>query len=167
VATVGATREQQRATRTDLARGLASDLQREQEMRLQIATRLVDIELDERHVVRAGTGDQHVVDRSPQLVEEPGEPVEVRRVECGDAAFDLEAGALHPLGVACRDDDRGSLLVCPPGGLEADAGTPADHQQRLTGELGVAPHHAASVAKPGAWMATAWRLTSTLVGVAM
>jgi hypothetical protein len=57
--------------------------------------------------------------------------------------------------------------VRPPSRLQADAGTPADHEQRLTGELRVAPHHAASVAKPGAWMATAWRLTSTLAGVAM
>ena len=49
--------------RADLARGLASDLQREQEMGLQVAPRLVDVELGERHGVVAGTGDQDVVDR--------------------------------------------------------------------------------------------------------
>ena len=55
---------------------------------------------------------------------------------------DLESGALHALGVACRDDHLGSLVVGPPGGLQADAGTTADHQERLTGELRVASDHA-------------------------
>ena len=57
---------------------------------------------------------------------------------------ELEAGALHALGVACRDDHLGSLFVCPPGGLEADAGAAADHEERLPGELLVALDHAAA-----------------------
>jgi len=49
-----------------------------------------------------------VVDRRSQFVEESAEPVEVGRVEGGDAAIDLETGALHALRVACRDNHLGS-----------------------------------------------------------
>ena len=101
-------------------------------MRLQVATRLIDVELGERHVVGTGTGDEHVVDRGRQLVEEPAEPVEVGGVEGGDAAVDLEAGTLHTNGVRavritlapsscarraspgrCRSSRRSRGRVCP------------------------------------------------------
>ena len=132
-------------------------------MRLQFATRSVDVEPGARHVAGTWTADEHVVDRRRQLVEEPAEPDEVGGVESGNTAFELEAGALHALGVACRDDHLGSLLACSPSGLEADAGAATDHQERLPGELRVAPHHAASAPVPGTSMATAWILTSSFV----
>src|SRR4030095_538103 len=130
--------------------------------RLQFATRLVDVEHGERHIMGTGTGDQHVIDRRRQRVEEPPEPVKVGRVESGNAAFDLKSGALHALGIARRDDHLGSLRVCSPSGREAYAGTPADHQKRLTGEFGDAPHHAASSTTPGASLARAKTFTSSL-----
>src|SRR4051812_380174 len=104
-------------------------------MHLQVATRLVDVELGQRYVVGTGTGDEHVVDPSRQLVEEPAEPAEIGGVESGDAAAELEAGPLDPLGVACGDDHLGSLVVRPSGRFEADARAPANHQERFTGEL--------------------------------
>src|SRR5262245_37306463 len=101
-------------------------------MRLHFAPRRVDVELDEWRGGLTGTGDQDVVERRRQRVEEPAKPGEVGRVEGGDTPVHLEAGALYALGVSRRDDHLGALLVCQPGGLEPDAGTPADHEERLT-----------------------------------
>src|SRR5262249_30237849 len=97
--------------------------------------------------------------------EEPAELVEVGRVEGGDAAFDLEAGPLHALRVACRDDHLGSLRVGPPRRLEADPGAPADDQERLSGELLTALRHAASIPVAGGSMATARNVRSSLARV--
>lgn len=131
-------------------------------MRLQLPTRQRDVELGERQVARTWTGDQYVVDRRSQFVEESAEPVEVGRVEGGDAAIDLETGALHALRVACRDNHLGSLVVGSPCCLQADPGAPTDHEEGLPGELPVARRHAGFARS--ATSATAWRLTSSLVG---
>ena len=82
-----------------LARGLPSDLQRQQEMGVDVAACLFDVELRER---RVGTRarDQHVVDRRGQLVEESPEPFEVGGVEGGDAGSELEADAVQAIRVA-------------------------------------------------------------------
>ena len=113
-------------------------------MLLQVAPRLVDVELGEGHGVMARPADEDVVDGSRQRGEEPREPVEIGRVECRDASIELEAGALHPLRVSRRDDHLGSLFVRQPGGLEPDARAPADDEERLTGKLLVALHHGAA-----------------------
>ena len=63
------------------------------------------------------------------------------------------------LWVACRNDHLGSFGVCQPRGLEADSGTPADHEERLTGELRASANHGAPA--PGAWIADARSATST------
>ncbi len=93
--TIGASREEHRSTRSDGVRGLASDLQRKQQMRLEVRTCRVDVEVGERYVAGTRSGDQHVVNGRQQLVEEPPEPLEVRRVEGGDAAVNLETRELH------------------------------------------------------------------------
>ena len=84
--TAGAAHEEQCPSRAHLARRVAGDLDRQQEMRLDVAARLVEVELGQRRVVGAGPRDQHVVDRRRQLAEEPLEPVEVGGVECRRAA---------------------------------------------------------------------------------
>ena len=121
-----------------MRRGVPGDLQRQQEMRFDVAARLVDVELRERRVVRAGAGDQHVVDRPGQLVEEPPEPAEVGGVEGGDAGPELEADAVQAIRVARRDDHVRPLLARAPGSLEPDAGAAADHDDGLAGELRLA-----------------------------
>ena len=156
--TVGAPREEQRSTWADRVDSPASDLQGEQQVRIQVASRFVDVEVGERQVVGAWTGDQHVIDGRRQLVEKPLKPVEVGRVEGGDAALDVESGALHTLGVACRDDHLGSLVVGATGGLQADAGAAADHEEHLPGELRVASAHVGSAALGAVAMAVPRRL---------
>ena len=51
---------------------------------------------------------------------------------------------LEAVGVAGGQDHVGALGTCPPGGLEADAGAAADHDDGLAGELGFALGHPAS-----------------------
>ena len=84
--------------------------------------------------------DQDVIDPGRHLREEPPQPIEVRRVERRDAGLELKAGAMHALGIASRDDHGSSLAVGPPCCLEPDARAAADHEDRLTGELGFATH---------------------------
>jgi hypothetical protein len=132
--------EEQCPSRANLAGGVPSDLQRQQEMRVDVAASLLDVELRKRRVVGTGARDQHVVNRRVQLVEEPLEPVEVGGVEGGDAGPELEADALQAVRVARRDDHVGSLLAHTPGRLEPDAGAAPDHDERLAGELRFATH---------------------------
>jgi hypothetical protein len=72
-------------------------------------------------MVGAGTGDQQVVDRRGQRVEEPPEAVEVGGVEGGDAGLEFEADAVQAIGVAGREDEVGALGAGEPGRLEPDA----------------------------------------------
>ena len=74
-----------------------------------------------------------MVDRRGQLVEELLEPVEVGGVEGRRAPrAELGRGALEALGVAAGEDDVGALGAGAPGGLEADAGAAADHDDGLS-----------------------------------
>ena len=81
----GAAHEQQGPSGADLARGVLSDLQRQQEMGVDVAACRGEVELGQRRVVGTGAGDQQVVDGRGQRVEEPLKPVEVGGVEGGDA----------------------------------------------------------------------------------
>ena len=95
-AATGTAHEEQRPSRAHRVRRVASDLDRQQQMGLDVAACRVEVELRERRVVRTGTGDEHVVDRRRQLVEERSEPFEVRGVEGRDARADLGRGVLEP-----------------------------------------------------------------------
>ena len=136
-------------------------------MRLQVAPRLIDVELGQWHGAVDWPAHQDVVDRRRQRGEEPPEPVEVGRVEGSDAPVEPEAGTLHALRVSPRDDHLGSLFVCSPGRLEPDPRTPADHHERLTGELLVALHHATPARIAEAWTASDSTLTSRSMGAAI
>ena len=48
------------------------------------------------------------------------------------------AALLEPLGVAAGEDDVGALGACAPGGLQADAGAAADHDDGLPEQLRLA-----------------------------
>lgn len=139
--------EKERPSRANLARRVPGDLQREEEMRVDTAACRFDVELCERRTVGTRARDQHVVDRRRQLVEEPLEPVEVRRVEGRDAGSELETGSVEAVRVARRDDEVGSYLARAPGRLEPDAGTAADHDQGLSDEQQLAAHRVTSAAR--------------------
>ncbi len=87
MATVEAPGEEQRSAWTDPVGGLAGDLQRQYEMGIDFATCRFDVESGQRRGGGAGTGQQHMVDRCRQLVEESSQSVEVGGVEGGDAGF--------------------------------------------------------------------------------
>jgi hypothetical protein len=101
------------------------DLQRQQEVGIDVAACRVEVELGQRRVAGAGAGDQQVVDGRGQRVEEPLEPVEVGGVEGGDAGPEFEAGAVQAVRVAGGEDDACSLGAGELGRLEPDAGRSA------------------------------------------
>ena len=123
--------EQKGAWRADLARGIQGDLQRQQEMGVDVAACRVEVELGQRRVVGTRTGDQQVVDGRGQRVEEPPEPVEVGGVEGGDAGPELEADAVQAVRLAGGEDDVRPLGAGEPGCLEPDAGAAPDHHDGL------------------------------------
>ncbi len=55
-----------------------------------------------------------MVDRRGQLVEEPGEPVEVGGIEGRDARPELETDALRTIRIARREDHAGTLGAGAP-----------------------------------------------------
>ena len=115
-------------------------------MDVNAAACLFEVEPCQRRVVGPRAGDQHVVDRGSELVEEPPEPFEVGGVEGGDTRLELEAGAAQALRVARREDHLGPLVVSKPGGLEADARAAANNHDGLPAELRLATHAVTSQA---------------------
>src|SRR4051794_9198507 len=150
----GSAHEEQRSARTNLANGVPGNLHQQQEMRVDVAARLLDVELRERRVVGPGAGDEDVVDQAGQFVEEPTELVEVGGIEGGDAGSQLEAGGLEAVGVSRREDQLGSFLASAARRLESDSGAAADHQHRLSTKLRFRAH-AVTSAFPETIMGTA------------
>ena len=87
----------------------------------------------------AGAGDQQVVDRGGQGVEEPLEPVEVGGVEGGDAGPELQADPVQAVGVAGGEDQVGALGAGQPGRLQPDAGAAPDHEHGLAEQVPLGP----------------------------
>ena len=127
-------------------------------MGLDVAAGLVEIELRQRRVVRAGPGHQHVVDRRGQVLEERPEPFEVGGVEGLDALrVDLGRGALEPRLVAAGQDDVGALGAGAPGGFESNARAPANDDDGLPEQLRFPRtcHRAAAISARSAFSASA------------
>ena len=135
MAGAGAADEQQRPTRANLVGRVAGDLQRQQDVGLQVATCGVEVKLRQRSVVGTGARDQNVVDRPGQLVEELPEALEIGGVKGGDAGPELEADALQPIWIARGEDHIGSLGAGAPGRLEPHAGATADDNDGLPKEF--------------------------------
>ncbi len=119
----------------NLARGVAGDLQRQQEMGLKVAACLFNVEPRQRRVVGTGARDQNVVDRPGQLVEELPEPFEVGSVEGGDSGPELEADAVQPIWVARGEDHVGPLGAYSSGRFEPNAQAAADYDDGLAEEF--------------------------------
>jgi hypothetical protein len=125
--------------RADLARGVPGDLQRQQQMGLDVAAGRLQVEGGQGRVVGAGAGDQQVVYRGSQGVEEPLEPVEVGGVEGGDAGPELQADTVQAVGVAGGEDHLGALGAGEPGRLQPDARAAPDHENGLTEQVPLSP----------------------------
>src|SRR5262249_2326452 len=125
----------------DLARRTSCNLDRKQEVCLDVATRLLDVEVRKRRVVRARSGDEDVVDLTRQSFEELRELVEVDRVE-GRGAYraQLARSVLEAFGIAAGQHDVGTLRPRASRSLEPDTGTASDDDDRLPGQLRVATH---------------------------
>jgi hypothetical protein len=118
---------------------------------------LVEVDVGQRRVVRAARRDHHVVDRSRQAAEEPVQGVRVGRVERrGRPRSDVGPRGGQALRVAAGDDDLGALGAGAPGGFESDAGTAADHEDGLAGQLrfawrGFGGHGSYDRGRGGSW----------------
>src|SRR5262245_15554914 len=135
-AATSAAHEEQRSSRANLARGVLSDPQGQQEMCLDVAAYLVEVHLRQRRVVRAGARYQHVINRRGQLAEELPEPFEIGGVKShGAKCVEFVGGVLEALGIPGGEDEPGSLSVCSPGRFETDAGATADHDDYLAAEF--------------------------------
>ena len=89
---------------------MARDLDREQDVLVEVATRLGEIHLEQGAVVRSACGDHHVVDRTAELGEEPLEESRIADVERGDAGrAHLRRGGIETIPVPTRQQDVGAL----------------------------------------------------------
>jgi hypothetical protein len=100
------------------------------------AARLVEVEFLQRRVVRAAGRNEHVVDRLGNIGEEPVDRREIGRVEGGAArGADVGGGLLQALGVAAHNDHLGALFASGAGGREADSGAATEHDDGLAGQF--------------------------------
>ena len=89
-----------------------------------------------------------------EVAEEALEPIAVVGVERrGADRPDLARRGLEAVGVAAGEDDVGPLGAGAPGGLEADAGAAADHDDGLAGQLRLA-HEPAPISALSAFSAS-------------
>jgi hypothetical protein len=121
--------------------GVAGDLEHQQGMLVEGATRLLEVHVEQAPVVRPASCHHHVVDRSRQVTEEPLEEGRIRGVESrGAQRVKLARGALEGLGTPAGKDHPGALSAGSSGGFESDAGATADHDDGLPEEFRFALH---------------------------
>ena len=101
-------------------------------MLVDLAVRLLEVHVGQARVIRPAGGDEDVVDRFRQGLEEPREAIRIGGVE-GSAAqgAELARGVLQAVGIAAGEDDLGPFGACPAGCFEADPGAPADDHDDL------------------------------------
>jgi hypothetical protein len=115
------------------------DLEPQHHVVAEHVTQLICGHLEQGRVGSAGAGDQVVVDRGRQPVEEPLQRRRVGGIERrGAARVDVARRLLEALGIAAGKDDVGALAAGASGGLEPDAGAAADEGDGLAEQLGLA-----------------------------
>jgi hypothetical protein len=135
----GAAHKQQRASRPHLA-SVAGDLDHQQDVLIDGAACLLEVQIDETPVVRPASRYHHVVDRGWQVAEEPLEGGRIRGIEGrGAQRIELARGAFKAFGIPPGEDHPGPLNACSPGRFEPHAGAAADHNHRLPEEFRLAP----------------------------
>jgi hypothetical protein len=114
---------------------MASEVQRQPEMCIDLALRLVEIEVCQLGVVGTGPRDQDVVQRGREVAKEPLEEVEIGGIEGGGGErVELGGGALEGLGIAGGEDDAGPFSVGLAGSFKTNTGAAADDKDSLTTE---------------------------------
>ena len=132
-AAAGAAHQQQRAAGSHPADGMPGDLERQHRVVADRLAHLIGVHLQQGPVVRAAGGDQHVVDRARQLVEESLQRRRVVRVEGGGAAGRRRrARPVEPIGIAAGEHDVGAFGAGPAGGFQPDSGAAADEDDGLS-----------------------------------
>jgi len=132
----GAAHEQQRASGSYLGGGESRDLEFQQEVRVEGATRLRQVHVEQASVGRKARCHHYVVDRGRQVTEEPLERSRIHGVEgCGAQRAELHRGTLEALGIPAGEDQPGPLSTCPSGCFQSDAGAAADHNNGLPEEF--------------------------------
>jgi hypothetical protein len=97
--------------------GLAGQVQHQPQMLVDLAAGSREVEIGQARVVRASSGDHHVVDRCRKVLEEPREAVGVGGVEGGAAqGAELVGGVPQPVGIAAGGDDLGPFGARAAGG---------------------------------------------------
>src|SRR5262249_17823112 len=130
---------------------------RQPEVLVEHAARLLEVDVCKWRVVRGAGGNHHVIDGCRQLVEEPREAIEVRRVEGRTAhGSELARRVLEALRVPGREDHVGALGPRSTGGFEPDSGAAADHHDGLPGELRLVAHALASSGLAGSELLAIW-----------
>ena len=136
----GATHEQQRASRPHRAGGMARDLECQQHVLVEHASRLREVHLA-----------QACEDGLPAVTITWSIGVGRPRKNCSSAAASVASNAARPqgaeltrhlleaLGSPRGQDDVGPLAACSPGRFQSDAGAPADHDDGLAEQFRLAP----------------------------
>ena len=121
-------------------RGVAGDLDHQQDVFIDRAARLLEVQIDEAPVVRPASRYHHVVDRGWQVAEEPIEGGRIRGIEGRSAQrIELARGAFKAHGIPPGEDHPGPLNACSPGRFEPHSGAAADHNDGLPEEFRLAP----------------------------
>jgi hypothetical protein len=124
--------EYQGAGRPDLVGGATCDLEREQQVLGEAASRLLWRHFQWRPVVGSAGGDHHVVDRGWESLEERLQGGRIVGVEGrGVLRVELERCSLEAFRAAPGEDDAGALGAGSPGGFQPDAGAAADDDDGL------------------------------------
>ena len=131
-AAAGTAHEQERTSRYDLVGCVAGDVERQQEMSVEGAARLLEVQVEEAPVGRPAGRQHHVVDRGRQVTEELLEGSRIGSIEGRSAqSVELDRGASEGLGIPAGKDQLGPLSACSPGRFKPDTGATADHDDGL------------------------------------
>jgi hypothetical protein len=112
---------------------VARDLERQQHVLTHRLAHLICVHLEQWPVMRAASGDHHVVDRVRQPIEELLQRRWIVRIE-GGGAPGVEVGRcpLEARGITAGEDDVGALGAGFPGGFQPDSGAAADDDDGLS-----------------------------------
>jgi len=138
MAAAGAAHKHQRASRPYFAR-IAGDVDHQQNVLIEGAARLLEVQIDEAPVMRLARCHHDVVDRAWQVAEKSLEGSRVRGIKGrGAQRIEFARGAMKALGIPARKDHPRPLNARSPGSFEPHAGAAADHDDGLTEELRLA-----------------------------
>jgi hypothetical protein len=115
-------------------------LDHQQDVFIDGAARLLEVQIDETPVVRPASRYHHVVDHGRQVAEEPLEGCRISGIEGrGAQRIELARGAFKAPGISPGEDQPGPLSACCPCRFEPHTGAAADHHDGLPEKFRLAP----------------------------